>query len=162
MTVRTNRKLPPPATLRRLYVDQNLSLAAIAKEYGVKPVGVRHTLERDARRDGVPWPLKSRGKGPSGRAKKIAAMRVARDEVRSIMVAAEIREAMAKFGLSQTKIAPHLGIGQPLVSQILLSGKDGYCLRTTAQKVERGIRRLEHRAALSAAMRRRHATVRAA
>jgi hypothetical protein len=140
-----SRKLPPRAELRRLYVQQNLSLAQIAQRYGTAVVTVRHTLARDARRDGVTWPLKARGAG-HWRNRKSAAIHTGRDECRNILVAAEIREAMESFELSQTAFAALAEISQAQVSRILSTSATGYCRRTTAQKVERTVRDLEKRA----------------
>ncbi len=136
-----HRKLPPRAELRRLYVQQNLSFSQIAARYGTAVDTVRHTLERDARSDGIGWPLKARGRG-HWLNRKVAAIHAGRDEVRNILVAAEIREALASFKLSQTAFAKRAGISQPQVSRIL-SASSGYCRRDTAQRVERAIRELE-------------------
>lgn len=139
------RKLPDRKMLRRLYVQENRSLGWIAKQYGVRESTARHTLRRDAERDGIGWPLKRGGK-QEWLPRKVQAIHRGRDEVRNVLIAAEIREALEAFGLSQTRFARISGVSQSQISRIL-AAEHAWARRTTAQKVERAIVGLERRAA---------------
>lgn len=137
-----HRKLPPRRELRKLYLDQNMSLQQIADRYGVfDHRTVLRTIKRDAKRDGLTWPLKQGGAGSWAR-RKSEAIRAGRDEVKTLLVAAEIRES----GLSHSELERRSGVSQTQISAIV-KGEYEWMRRTNAEKIMAAIERHERSAA---------------
>lgn len=125
-------KLPDWHTLRRLYVNQDLSLAEIGARYGVPAKTVYNNMSRRARKHGYPWPLKQ---GTPGWQQRQTA-KYARDRWDSVsaeLLRAELRECSERFGVTFVQIAERAGMSRQQVHCIT----GGFTVRVSRRNCQR-------------------------
>jgi transposase len=125
-------KLPDWHTLRRLYVQQDLSLTQIGQRYGVPAKTVYNNMSRRAKKHGYPWPLKQPVEGWQRRqTAKIAQARW--DSVSTVLLRAELRECSERFGVTFVELAARAGMSRQQIHAIT----GGFVPRVSRRTCER-------------------------
>ena len=140
------RKLPTPRRLRQEYLAGG-TLTTLATRYGVTRKGVYDALQRDAKRDGVSWPLKQ-GRPGWERRKATAVRTNGQDAVTSVMICAEIHEVRETYRVTVLELADLAGINPSTLWKVI-RGDRKFVARRTARKIQTAIEKIEAGAPLT-------------
>lgn len=124
--------LPPSRKLLELYVEQDLTLRELGKQFGCSPSTVKNHLQKACDEHGMTWPLKSLSKARAGRTKTVG----------TVMLRAEIVHCIKTYRVTQIQLAEACGL-QPNHLHKITSGHTQRVLLTTARKIEAGIVKVE-------------------